>query len=368
MKIHYLGDKIDAIDTGGEKYIREINDYLNNRVPVNYLTMGKECLFKGIKYNLKFGSIKAFLKSNLWAVRQLKKIRKEDVLITNSYYRHVFIMCIVLAGYIKRCNVIIFVNAIYYYSRGNKILNTFDKLLMFLFLSSSSLVIANSNTTREELLKLKINCKKIRVIYPRLDLPAVININRNYKNKGSLNILFVGYCDPFKEIDVLIKAVGLCKQVPLYLHIVGHNTVYLKYTEKLKSLIRQYGIEDRVKFHGRLEGKELVKMYALADIFVSPGSGEGYGRVLVEAMYYGLPVVGANRGASRELIKNGVNGFLFNPGDFNDLKNKITLLYESEGLRESMGKEGERISAMANFSKNIGEQFYEIIKAEGLMC
>lgn len=368
MKIHYLGDKIEVIDTGGEKYIREINDYLNNRVPVNYLTLGKEYLFKGIKYNLKFGSIKAFLKSNLWAVRQLKKIRKEDVLITNSYYRHVFIMCIVLAGYIKRCNVIIFVNAIYYHSRGNKILNTFDKLLMFLFLSSSSLVIANSNTTRDELLKLKINCKKIRVIYPRVDLPAVININRSYKNKGSLNILFVGYCDPCKEIDVLIKAVGLCKHLPFYLHIVGHNTVHEEYTKKLLSLIKEYDIKDKVRFYGRLEGKELVKMYALADIFVSPGSGEGYGRVLIEAMYYGLPVIGANRGASRELIKNGVNGFLFTPGDFKDLKNQITLLYENDGLRESMGKEGKKISASANFSKNIGEQFIEIIKTDGLIC
>jgi len=367
MKVHYFGTETNNLTTGGQKYMEEIIRYLSNRASISYVVPDKECFLKGVKYRLKFGAIKSFFKANLWAIKKLMNIKNNEIIITNSYYRHILISFITLACVFKNCTIITFVNAIYYYSRDNKWLNFIDRILVFLFLSSSSLIIANSKSTRNELIKLGIKGSKIKVIYPRLDLPDETYVAMRSENKDRLDILFVGYCDPVKELDVLIKAVGLCKHLSFMLHIVGANTVHLEYTEKLKSLIRQYGIDDRVIFHGRLEGKELVKMYALADIFISPGSGEGYGRVLIEAMYYGLPVIGANRCASQELIDEGVNGFLFNPGDFNDLKNKICLLYGDKRLRKSMGIEGEKKSAMANFSKNIGEQFCEIITAEGLL-
>lgn len=367
MKVHYFGTETNNPTTGGQKYMEEIIRYLSNRVSISYVVPDKECFLKGVKYKLKFGVIQSFFKANLWAIKKLMNIKNNEIIITNSYYRHILISLITLACIFKNCTIITFVNAIYYYSRDNKWLNFIDRILVFLFLSSSSLIIANSKSTRNELIRLGINGRKIKVIYPRLDLPDETYIAMRNENKDRLDILFVGYCDPVKELDVLIKAVGLCKHLSLMLHIVGANTVHMEYTGKLKSLIRQYGIDDKVKFHGRLEGKELVKMYALADVFISPGSGEGYGRVLIEAMYYGLPVIGANRCASQELIDDGVNGFLFDPGDFNDLKNKICLLCENKELRKSMGMAGKKKSAMANFSKNIGEQFYEIITTEGIL-
>ena len=181
-----------------------------------------------------------------------------------------------------------------------------------------------------------------------------------------VTILFVGYCEPIKEVHVLIEAIGML-QSPVMLHVVGDYKVHTEYTERLLSIMKRYGIMDKVKFHGRFERQELVNMYAMADIFVSPGSSEGYGRVLIEAMHYGLPVIGANRCASKELIENGVNGFLFTPGDSHDLKKKINLLCRDEGLRQSIGNEGKRKAATANFTENIGEQFYNVLKAEGLI-
>lgn len=368
MKIYYLGEKPGNITTGGIKYTKEVLEYVGGRLKLSYLCPKDNSFFKGFKYSLKIRSVYAAIRINLWAICQLVKPKNNEIIITNAYYRHVFILFILIARFINRYKVITFVNAIYFYSRGSKLLNFIDKILMFTFLSFSSLIIANSKSTKNELIKLGINEEKIKIIYPRLDLPGELNMVKCNKEKETFEILFVGYCEPFKEVDVLIRAFGLCRHLPIMLHIVGYNSiVHPEYAEKLNSLIQEFGIENRVKFHGRLEGKELVRMYASADLFVSPGSGEGFGRVLIEAMYYGLPVIGARRGASQELIDNGMNGFLFSPGDHEDLKDKICLLYENKELRGSMGNEGKKRSSIANFSNDIGKQFHKILISEGLL-
>lgn len=365
MKIYYIGDRITTVRTGGEKYMKEVLDYLDSFSSLIYLEPNIANLSGGdIKYNLKFKSIFAAFKSNLWAINQLIKFKGGEIVITNSYFRHWFILFNPIAKYIKRCKIVSFVNAIYYYSRGSKLLNIIDKLLMFFFLSSTSLIVANSKSTKEELIKLGINGNRIKVIYPRLDLPGEYPDEIHYNSKEKLDVIFVGYCDPCKEVDVLIQAIGLCKDFPIFLHIIGNNQTHKEYVSRLKYLIRQQDIEKKVKFYGRLGGKDLDQIYKMADILVSPGRGEGFGRVLVEAMYFGLPVIGANGGASKELIENGVNGFLFEPGNPEDLKDKIITLFQNGKMKIAMGAEAKKRSSLANYSNNIGEQFYHILKSE----
>ena len=368
MKIYYIGDRILNVTTGGEKYMKEVLNYLDGFTSLIYLEPNIDNLSKNnIKYNLKFKSIFTAFKSNLWAIMQLLKFKGDEIIITNSYFRHWFFLFNPIARYIKRCKVVSFVNAIYYYSRESKLLNRIDKVLMLFFLSSTSLIVANSKSTREELIKLGINGHKIKVIYPRLDLPnESLNKIHNY-SKNKFDVIFVGYCDPVKEIEVLVKAIGLCKDFPIFLHIIGDDQIHIEYVSKIKYLIRQHDIEKKVDFYGRLEKKALFQMFEIADILVSPGRGEGYGRVLVEAMCFGLPVIGTNGGASKELIENGVNGFLFEPGNPEDLKDKIITLFQSEEMRIAMGVEAKKMCALANFSNNIGEQFYHILQYEGLI-
>jgi glycosyltransferase involved in cell wall biosynthesis len=367
--VYCLDERIDdiAIKTGGEKYAHEVQRYLEDRHEIKYIYPKSNSFLKGVKYNFRLNAIRAALMLNIFGIKQAGKIDRGSLVITNSYYRHSFTFFPLLIRFFRKgCKTITFVNAIYYYSRTNIFLNLLDKALMFIFLSAADLIIANSRTTKLELENLGINPKKIRVIYPRLDLPGEIVIKPESRGKERIDILFVGYCEPTKEIHVLVEAVGML-QSPVMLHIVGDYKDHPAYTERLIWIMKRYGIMDKVKFHGRFERQDLVNMYAMADIFVSPGSGEGYGRVLIEAMHYGLPVIGANRCASKELIDDGVNGFLFAPGDSHDLQKKIDLLCRDEELRQSMGNEGKRKAATANFTENIGEQFYNVLKAEGLI-
>jgi glycosyltransferase involved in cell wall biosynthesis len=79
-------------------------------------------------------------------------------------------------------------------------------------------------------------------------------------------------------------------------------------------------------------------------------------------MYFGLPVIGADKGASQELIEDGINGFLFKSGNYESLASFISKLYEDRGLRKVFGEKGkEIINCRGKFDQNIGEQFYNIL-------
>ena len=65
---------------------------------------------------------------------------------------------------------------------------------------------------------------------------------------------------------------------------------------------------------------------------------EAFGRVTIEAMMSMIPVIGANTGGTKELIKQGYNGLLYEKGDFEDLANKIEELYKDRSKIREMGK------------------------------
>jgi glycosyltransferase involved in cell wall biosynthesis len=80
------------------------------------------------------------------------------------------------------------------------------------------------------------------------------------------------------------------------------------------------------------------------DLFVLPSLNEGMGRVLVEAMASGKPVVGSNVGGIPDLIKNGHNGFLVEPGDEIDLSVAIEKVLTDAKMRDEMGRKGKTMA------------------------
>ena len=84
------------------------------------------------------------------------------------------------------------------------------------------------------------------------------------------------------------------------------------------------------------------------DIFVLPSLNEGMGRVLVEAMATGLPIVATKVGGVPELVKNGINGYLVPPGDKDSMADSIVSLLKNPSLASRMGEKGREMSK--NFS------------------
>ena len=100
------------------------------------------------------------------------------------------------------------------------------------------------------------------------------------------------------------------------------NVKYLiagKYDEtekqRLDQLIADTGISDKVHFAGFVRDEEIPAYFSFADVYVMPSSGEGFGIVFIEALYYGKPVIAGNQDGSVDALNKGRFGLLVNPND-----------------------------------------------------
>lgn len=108
--------------------------------------------------------------------------------------------------------------------------------------------------------------------------------------------------------------------------------------EKLQELIAKKGISDIVNYEGWVSGDKKADLLNGADVYVLPSYKEGLPISILEAMSYSLPVISTRVGGIPEIIINGKNGFLINPGDKEALYESIIKLKNSEELRIKMGE------------------------------
>ncbi|WP_105437389.1 glycosyltransferase family 4 protein [Neorhizobium sp. T25_13] len=169
---------------------------------------------------------------------------------------------------------------------------------------------------------------------------AVDDIDRQPQKCGR-NILTVARLDRHdrgKNIDALIKAMALLKRrnVDCILQIVGDGPL----KSELASLAREFAVEERVEFLGRVSDARLAEAYAQACLFAMPSSKEGFGIVFLEAWLHGLPVICGTQDAAAEIITDGVDGYAVNPWDIEALAAKITMLLAHPDMAAAMGEAG----------------------------
>ena len=110
----------------------------------------------------------------------------------------------------------------------------------------------------------------------------------------------------------------------------------------LKATADTLGITDRVHFEGRKE--DFAKDLSESEIFVLPSLSEGYPNALIEAMSVPLPCISSDCVAGpSDIIKNGINGILVEPGNADAMAKAMTLLIENKDLRDNLAKEAYKI-------------------------
>jgi phosphatidyl-myo-inositol dimannoside synthase len=142
----------------------------------------------------------------------------------------------------------------------------------------------------------------------------------------------------YKRIDLVLEALpAVLQQVPdAFLVVVGEGGDL----QRLRRLASQLGIDDKVRFTGRVPEEDLPLYYQACDLFVLPSLKEGFGIVFLEAMQYAKPCIGARAAAVPEVIVDGENGLLAEPGDARSLQAAILTLLADEPLRRRMGSAG----------------------------
>ena len=128
------------------------------------------------------------------------------------------------------------------------------------------------------------------------------------------DIVYAGVLIPRKGVHHLLKAFAAIEQPQAQLHLVGHAE-NADYAASLRQLAQTLGISDRVHFHGAVPQAELAGFFAAARVMVLPSISEGLGRVVVEAMLLGTPVIGSRVGGIPDMIEPGATGWLVEPGD-----------------------------------------------------
>jgi len=159
----------------------------------------------------------------------------------------------------------------------------------------------------------------------------------------SLVIGYVGWLIPIKGVTYLVSAMArILEQHPKSLLVlVGKGDDKGNEEINLKEQVERAGLADKVRFLGwRSDVDEIMGCF---DIFVLPSLNEGMGRVLVEAMAAGLPIVASRVGGINDLVKDGHNGLLVPPADTPALENAISALLEDKKKRKRMGKAGKKM-------------------------
>jgi len=200
-----------------------------------------------------------------------------------------------------------------------------------------------SSGIKDKLVEAGLNKKKIRLIPTPVDLNKFIYCHPEEvkkfrkKHQNRKTIINVGRQDSSKDYSTLYKAIALVYNdyKRLVFWQVG-NGDYLP--EKIKT-------DENLIFtsSGKVKQEELVDYYHASDIYVSSSKHESFGKVLIEAMTAGLPIVATATTGSQEIIKDGQNGFLVPIGDSQALAKKILYLLNNPEKAKEIGENGRRM-------------------------
>lgn len=238
---------------------------------------------------------------------------------------------------------------------GNDILRPqkypFLRGLLRLVLIKADAIIAISQNTKQEIVRLGLKPEKVIIIHPAVNperfhpqIDGSQVVTRHHLQEKRV-ILTVARLVERKGIDVVIRAMPrMLEAVPgaVYL-IIGTGP----YQEKLERLARESGLEGRVIFAGHIPDEELPYYYGACDVFVLVSRTladreemEGFGIVYLEAGACGKPVIGGRGGGTSEAIEDGVTGLLVDPLDVNEVANAIVRVLEDEELAKRLGENG----------------------------
>jgi len=157
-------------------------------------------------------------------------------------------------------------------------------------------------------------------------IPISCGIDRaNYRPdltpRDANRILFVGRLTTEKHIDVLLKAVArLDPALDVHVDLVGGGDQ----RKNLETLTHSLGLDAHVTFHGHAPEEELRTLYSRASLFAIASIAELQSIATMEAMASGLPIVAANAVALPHLVHDGDNGYLFEPGNVDEMAARLT--------------------------------------------
>lgn len=228
-------------------------------------------------------------------------------------------------------------------------------------LGAADHVWANSASTRSGIIDLGIESDRIRVVYPGFDRENIPLPDRAGRD-GPVRLLCAGSISPRKAQYDLVSACALLEGADFTLTLAGSLTSDPEYALKVRDLAEGSGIAGSITFAGNLHREALIEAYLEADILVHPARWEAFGISIVEAMWFGLPVIASDVGGIPELVQDGVNGILIPRGNHVSLADAIGRLMADRRTRLRMGAESRRLAEGLNDWTVAETEFAELVE------
>ncbi|WP_026632567.1 glycosyltransferase family 4 protein [Dyadobacter alkalitolerans] len=305
------------------------------KLGVNVIFLNMSLLSKTYLKNLQWGKILF----PLFQFKEKKKlIEQYDILYTNT---SVILDFYLLAPFLKIKKIL----------HIREIPSPWlSKILSAFIHKSGSLVIFNSYSTQDSFAKFKnsvvvhnafegySDARDMDAFVPNLDTDTV-------------NLLVIGRINSWKGQDFLISSLAKLTQTNYQLRVVGSTAAGNENVlVDLKQLVKSLNLEEKVTFVDFAEDPS--DEYKKADVLIVPSiKPEPFGRIAIEAMSLGKPVIAANHGGLPEIVEHNDSGFLFEPGDSQSLNEFLSKYLDNRALVAKHGQAAKKIF-LDKFSMN----------------
>ncbi len=207
--------------------------------------------------------------------------------------------------------------------------------------------IADSDFNRQDMRKLGFKCPidvcPIVIPLEDYDREPDKDVLKKYQGDGITNLLFVGRIAPNKKQENVIRAFRYYRKYynpKSRLFLVGSSTGMESYLGRLQGYVKALGIEDSVIFPGQISFRAILAYYRLADVFVCMSEHEGFCVPIIEAMYFGKPIVALRAAAVPGTL--GGAGLLLEDAEPGVAAAAIDRVVKDKELQEGLRKEREK--------------------------
>ena len=232
-----------------------------------------------------------------------------------------------------------------------------DNLLRYIFQLLSNQIISESHYAGTVLLN-KNRIKRVKVIhdgvdtneYTNLDLGKNIRENLNINSNNLLIGMVANLSATMKRHDIFIKMAALLTKKHSHVHFAifgsepkAKNNIYNEgyiYAKKIKQLVIDLNIKNQFIWGGFQP--QIPELMCAIDILVHPCEVEGFGRIAIESMAAGKPVIGPMAGGIAETVENNSTGILVQPGNINSFAEAVENLIINNDLRLKLGTQAKQ--------------------------
>jgi glycosyltransferase involved in cell wall biosynthesis len=251
---------------------------------------------------------------------------------------------------------------------------SYARFMMGRAIRKSAVVFTVSEASRQDILRFypEADEERVQVVPNAIDPNLIANpgeeeierVRERYQIRGRF-VLYAGNIKPHKNLDRLIAAFGLLKQLPIFqdlkLLIIGDDIH--KYGS-LRRAVESAGVRQDVRFFGFVPDRTLAALYRLASVFAFPSLYEGFGLPPLEAMACGAPVVTSKISSLPEVV--GDAALLVDPYNTEEIADAIARVLEDDTLRMDLIEKGHERARAFSWERSVTQIHDAYLKVLGV--